>query len=113
MQSKAAAVTAFIKGLPAAERKVLTALRKVVKRSAPAAIESMNYGMPTYQVGGEMVCAFNMQKNYLCLYVNPAALDPHRAMLKPKPGKSCVRFTLANPLSLTLAEELVRASAAM
>jgi hypothetical protein len=72
----------------------------------------MGYGMPVYGLGEEMFAAFNLQKNYLCLYVDPKALDPHRAKIKPKPGKSCVRFTLANPLPLDLAAELVRASAA-
>ena len=113
MQSKAATVADLLKNLPAAEGRVLAALRKEVRTAAPDAEESMRYGMPTYAFGDEMVCAFNLQKNYLCLYVNPKALDPHRAKLKPKPGKSCVRFTLANPLPAGLAGELVRASAAI
>lgn len=114
MQSNEKTVAAFLKSLPAAEKKCLNALRKAVKKGAPGALESMTYGMPTYQTGGEMVCAFNMQKNYLCLYVDSKALDPHRAKFKsPKAGKCCVRFTLKNPVPLDLAEEMVRASAAL
>lgn len=114
MQSKAKTVAEYMKGLPAAEKKVLTELRKAVKKGAPGCAEVMTYGMPTFELDGEMVCAFNMQKNYLCLYVIPEALDPHRAKFKsPKAGKCCVRFTVAKPMSMALAEELVRASAAM
>jgi uncharacterized protein YdhG (YjbR/CyaY superfamily) len=113
MQSKEPTVAAYLKSLPAAERKVLAALRKEIRAAAPGVGESMGYGMPVFGYGDESVCAFNMQKRYLCLYVEPKVLDKYRAKIKPKPGKCCVRFTLANPLPPGLAGELVRALVAL
>lgn len=73
----------------------------------------MAYGMPTYKVGEQSVVAFNRQKQYLCLYVNPAAVDPHRKALKALKldcGKSCIRFKQPEQLPLELAEQMIAAS---
>ena len=89
MISQAATVDAFLETLPADERVVFAKLRQLLKASNPKAVESMKYRMPTYMVGEAMVGALNKQKQYLCLYANPAAVDPHRKELgKLDCGKS-------------------------
>ena len=42
----------------------------------------MQYRMPYYGTGDATVGAFNRQKQYFALYLNPAAVAPHRAALK-------------------------------
>jgi len=110
MISKAASVDEFLAALPEGERVLFGKIRAMFKRAGANVDESMKYKMPTYLVAEKMVGAFNQQKNYLCLYVNPAAVDPHRKALKALGldcGKSCIRFRKPGDLPLDLAEKLI------
>jgi uncharacterized protein YdhG (YjbR/CyaY superfamily) len=110
MISAAPTVDAFLKTLAPDEQAVFAQLRKWL-RSDQAVAESMEYRMPTYKIGAAMVGAFNKQKQYLCLYVNPAAADRHRAALKAAKldcGKSCIRFKKPGQLPLDLAEQMIK-----
>lgn len=114
MISKAKSVEDFLAGLPGDERAVFAKVRTMFRRAGPKVAESMAYGMPTYQIGEQMVGAFNHQKQYLCLYVNPEAVDPHRKALKALKldcGKSCIRFKKPEQLPLDLAEQMIAAAA--
>jgi uncharacterized protein YdhG (YjbR/CyaY superfamily) len=113
MVSGAKTVDEFLDGLPADERVVFAKLRVLLKKAAPKIEESMKYRMPTYMIGETTVGAFNKQKNYLCLYLNPAAVDPHRKELKTAGldcGKSCLRFTKPGQLPLDLAATMIKAA---
>lgn len=86
-------------------RKQLTADKRVV--------ESMTYRMPTYMIGENHVGALNKQKQYLCLYLNPEAIDPHRTELKAAKldcGKSCIRFRKPEQLPMKLAATMIQAA---
>jgi len=111
--SKAKTVDAFLAGLPAEERAVFEKVRAMFRKGEPGVVESMAYGMPSYKVGEQSVGAFNHQKQYLCLYVNPEAVDPHRKALKALKldcGKSCIRFKQPEQLPLDLAEKMIAAA---
>ncbi len=74
----------------------------------------MQYRMPCYGTGGAMVGAFNRQKQYFALYINPEAVDPHRATLKKLGldcGKCCIRFRKPADLPLAVAEKLIKGAA--
>lgn len=111
MISSAATVDAFLAGLPAAERAVFARLRQLFRRASPRVEESMKYRMPTYLIGDQPVGAFNKQKNYLCLYCTPEAVDPHRAALAALDcGKSCIRFRRPGDLPLAVAAKIIQSS---
>jgi uncharacterized protein YdhG (YjbR/CyaY superfamily) len=113
MVSGAKTVDEFLGGLPADERAVFAKLRTLLKKAGPKIEESMKYRMPTYMIGEATVGAFNKQKNYLCLYLSPAAVDPHRKELKAAGldcGKSCLRFTKSSQLPLELATKMIKAA---
>ncbi len=54
-------IDAYIDAQPAKTQKVLKALRAVIQAAAPQATETINYGIPTFQLGGNLVhfAAFN------------------------------------------------------
>lgn len=109
MISKAKTVDAFLTEQSLGEREFFTALRKIILKAAPAATESMQYGMPSYFFGTESFCAFNRQKNYLCLYIEPAAVKLFAAELNHLDvGKSCIRLKKPADLPLALAEKIIR-----
>jgi uncharacterized protein YdhG (YjbR/CyaY superfamily) len=113
MISKATTVDGFLNTVTDDERAVFAKLRSLLKKAHPKVEESMKYRMPTYLVGEYHLGAFNKQKNYLCLYLNPAAVDPYRKELKSAGldcGKSCLRFTKPDKLPLSLATKMIKAS---
>lgn len=114
MISQATTVDGFLNTLADDERAVFTKIRALLRKAHPKAEESMKYRMPTYLVGTYHLGAFNKQKHYLCLYLNPEAVDPYRKELKAAGldcGKSCLRFTKPDQLPLPLAAKIIKAAA--
>ena len=113
MISKATTVDGFLNTVTDDERAIFAKLRQLLKKAHPKVEESMKYRMPTYLVGAEQLGAFNKQKNYLCLYLNPLAIDPHRKALTSAGldcGKSCIRFAKPEKLPLDLVTKMIKAA---
>ena len=114
MISQAATVDEFLKTVTAEERAVFTKIRSLLKKSHPKIEENMRWRMPGYYIGETGVGGFNKQKHYLCLYLNPDAVDPYRKELKAAGldcGKSCIRFRKPDDLPLDLAAKIIKAAA--
>lgn len=113
MISHAPTVAAFLQTLAPKERALFGKVRALLRKAHPQVEESMKYRMPTYLVGEYHLGAFNKQKQYLCLYLNPEAVDPYRKELKAAGldcGKSCLRFTQPEKLPLPLAAKIIKAA---
>ncbi len=79
----------------------MTELRSLVLASAPDAVETMRYRMPTYDYRDHMICAFASQKHYMSLYMDTAIVYDHREELAHLHlGKSCIRFRSLDQLPL-------------
>jgi uncharacterized protein YdhG (YjbR/CyaY superfamily) len=102
VQSKATTVDAYLDEAPKERRAALDTLRQLIRKLAPKAVESMQYGMATYHVNDGMACALASQKQYMALYVGgDGPLDNHRAALgKLNCGKGCIRFKKLEDLPL-------------
>ncbi|MCZ7648193.1 MAG: DUF1801 domain-containing protein [Planctomycetota bacterium] len=115
MQSKAATVAAYLKEVPAERRPALKKLRALIRAAAPRAVESMQYGMPTYQDrGGEMLFAFASQKGYVALYGCGSGLSAglKKALGKADCGKGCIRFRKPEEIPFEVVGKLVKDIAA-
>lgn len=109
MRSAAKSVDAYLKALPPAERRVLTALRKTLRAALPAAEERIGYGIPGYYQQGPVVY-FAAFPNHLSLYpMTPklrAALGS--ALAKHAIKGSTLRFSVERPLSAALARKIAK-----
>lgn len=81
MQSKAKTLADYIRAADPQRRPILQQLHDLVVGEHPSALSSMQYGMPTYQIGSRTL-AFNAQKQYYSLYIDPGILDDFRTDLK-------------------------------
>ncbi len=101
MQIDATSVDDYLNQVPPARQSALRRIRTLIQTIAPDLEENLAYGMPTYWVGGQFLCAFASQKNYMSLYLDQDLLAIHRAALGTLScGKSCVRFTRIECLPL-------------
>ena len=129
VQSSATTVDEYLKQLPDDARKVLTALRKVVKASLPTGYEEamangmIGYGVPlsrypkTYNKQPLAYVALAAQKNHYAVYLMCAYTDPAQmkaleegfrsAGKKLDMGKSCLRFKSLDDIPLDVISQVV------
>jgi uncharacterized protein YdhG (YjbR/CyaY superfamily) len=110
MKSKSSNVAEYLEELPDDRRQALTKLRALIRKQAPDAAESMQYGMPSYMMMGEMLCALASQKAHLALYVcDSEVVEAHRAGLgKLNCGKGCIRFKKLADLPLDTVSTILK-----
>ncbi len=111
--SKATSVAKFLKAHPPETAATLTTLCKLVRKVAPRALESMQYGMPSWFQNGPLF-AVNAQKNYFALYCCEVDLvAKHQATLgRVDCGMSCVRFRKLEQLDLAAVKQMLEAAVA-
>jgi uncharacterized protein DUF1801 len=129
VSSKATTPAAYLASLPADRRRVVAAVRAVIRKHLPAGyVETMNWGMLAYEVplarypdtyNGQplMYLALAAQKNNFALYLTSAASNEtlmtkleaayHDAGRKLDMGKGCLRFKELDELPLDIVGELV------
>lgn len=98
----------YIKSVPAAQQKRLKQLRAVVKKAAPAAVESISYGMPGYKLEGRPLVYFAAAKSHIGFYALPTGHAKFKAELAAyRQGKGSVQFPDDEPLPLDLITRMV------
>jgi hypothetical protein len=132
VSSKETTPTAYLASLPPERRKVIAAVRKVVKDNLPSGyVETMNWGMLSYEIPlSRYAVTYNKQplayaalaaqkNNYaiylMNIYAEPKLLARLEAFYKglgrkPDMGKCCVRFKELEHLPLDVVGELVAAT---
>ena len=129
VSSKETTPAASLSSLPPAQRQVIAAVRAVVKkRLPPGYVESMNWGMLSYEIPLSrypdtynkqplMYLALAAQKNNYALYMTCASGDKtlmdklasayKSAGRKPDMGKGCLRFKSLEALPLDVIGDIV------
>jgi uncharacterized protein YdhG (YjbR/CyaY superfamily) len=98
----------YIASFPAETREILGQLRDTIKKSAPGATQTINYGMPTFKLKGNLV-HFAAFKNHIGLYPAPSAIEAFKKELSIYEGaKGSVRFPIDKPLPLELIGRIVK-----
>jgi len=88
----------YIAGFPAEVQQILQKLRETIQTTAPHAQETINYGIPTFTLEGNLVhyAAF---KNHIGFYPAPSGLEAFKdALAGYKGAKGSVQFPLDQPL---------------
>jgi len=97
--------------LSAQREEVLPQLREMytlVKAAAPAATESIKYGMPTFE-GEKNLVHFAAMKGHLGFYPTPSAIEQFaKELTKYSTSKGCVRFPYGEPLPKSLITKMVK-----
>ena len=129
VSSKETTPAAYLASLPPERRKVIAAVRAVVKKRLPKGyVETMNWGMLSYEIPLSrypdtynkqplMYMALAAQKNNYALYMTSVSGDKalmdrlvaayKAAGKKLDMGKSCLRFTALDDLPLDVIGDIV------
>ena len=104
-------VRAYLAGLPPDTRKRLTQIRELIRAAAPAAVESISYGIPTFKIDGQRFIYCAAFTRHVSLYPMTAATQrAFAAELKGyKTSTGTIQFPLDRALPVTLVKRLIKA----
>ena len=101
-------IDGYIAGFPEQIRKKLEDMRAIVKKAAPGAVETINYGVPTLILSGNLV-HFGGFKNHIGFYPAPSGIEAFKKELSVYEGaKGSVKFPVDKPLPAALITKIVK-----
>ncbi|PKQ16435.1 MAG: hypothetical protein CVT67_04705 [Actinobacteria bacterium HGW-Actinobacteria-7] len=97
----------YIAGFPPHARGLLVEMRSLIKASAPDAVETISYAMPTFDLHGHLV-HFAAFAKHIGFYPVPSGIEAFKEELAPyKSGKGSAQFPLDQPLPADLIRRIV------
>jgi uncharacterized protein YdhG (YjbR/CyaY superfamily) len=98
----------YIEAQPAGTQRVLKSLRAAIQAAAPEATQTINYGIPTFQLNGNLV-HFAAFKKHIGFYPTPGGIEAFRRELsRYASAKGSVQFPLDKPMPLALVTRIVK-----
>lgn len=101
-------VDEYISTFPKDVQKVLKKLRQTIRESAPNAEETINYGIPTFRLEGNLVhyAAF---KKHIGFYPTPSGIVAFKKDLSQfETSNGTIKFPLDKPIPFDLVRKIVR-----
>jgi uncharacterized protein YdhG (YjbR/CyaY superfamily) len=106
---RAESVEAYISAAPRELQGKLKELRRVIRTTAPDALEKISYGMPYYGYKGRLAY-FALAKNHIGVYIPPPIIAEYKRELKGyETARATVRFPLEKKLPLGLIRKMIKA----
>lgn len=98
----------YISAFPQDVQAILEQVRQTIRRAAPDAIETISYGIPTFDLNGKHLVFFAGWKHHLSVYPLPAGDDTFQQRIAPyKRVKSTIQLPLNQPIPHGLITDLV------
>jgi uncharacterized protein YdhG (YjbR/CyaY superfamily) len=97
----------YISSFPQETRLILERLRETIRKAAPDAKETINYGIPTFTLIGNLV-HFAAYKNHIGFYPTPSGIEAFKKELSLYEGaKGSVKFPISELLPFDLVTKIV------
>lgn len=104
-----ATVDTYIRAHPPTVQAILQTFRQTVQKAAPAAVEAMSYGVPTFKLHGKNLVSFGAAKSHIGFYPTPSGVALVKDELAGyKSAKGSIQFPLDQPLPLALIRKVVK-----
>jgi uncharacterized protein YdhG (YjbR/CyaY superfamily) len=98
----------FIAAFPTATQEKLRKIRDTIRKAAPAAIETIKYGIPTFVLNGNLV-HFAGYERHIGFYPAPSGIVEFKKELAPyESAKGSVKFPLDKPIPFSLVAQIVK-----
>jgi len=102
-------VDAYIAAAPTEVQAKLNELRMLIRKTAPAAIERISYGMPYYEYKGRLAY-FSIWRTHIGVYIPTPIIEDHKSELAAyETTEATVRLPLNKKLPVPLLRKLIKA----
>lgn len=98
----------YLAKIPPEKRKALAAVRKTIRASAPRAVESISYGIPTYKQDGRPLIYFSAAKEHLTIHAIDNDLLEDAAKRGFATGRGSIRFNTERPIPSAMLTRIVK-----
>ena len=107
-RSTATSIDEYIAEFPPATQDVLRQVRAVIRDSAPGAVETISYAIPTFDLNGRHLVHFAGYERHIGFYPMASGVAAFKDELTGyKSAKGSVRFPLEQPLPVDLIRRIV------
>ncbi len=101
-------IDGYISTFPADIQAILENVRQAIHKAAPEAVETMSYGIPTFNLNSKHLVFFAGWKQHISLYPLPAADAAfQQEMAHYKRAKGTIQFPLDKSIPYDLVEQIV------
>jgi uncharacterized protein YdhG (YjbR/CyaY superfamily) len=98
----------YIATFPKEIQAVLEQVRQAIRHAAPQAVETISYGMPTFDLNGKHLVFFAGWKQHLSLHPLPAGDAAFQQELaRYKRAKGTIQFPFEKPIPYDFIEHIV------
>ncbi len=98
----------FIAVYPKEVQEILNKIRATIREAAPQAEETINYGIPTFTLHGNLV-HFSAFKTHIGFYPTPSGIEKFKKELSVYEwAKGSVKFPLDRPIPYELITKIVK-----
>jgi uncharacterized protein YdhG (YjbR/CyaY superfamily) len=99
----------YIGTFPENVQSILEKVRKTIQKAAPEAVETISYGIPSFNLNGRYLVYFAAWKRHISLYPIPSGDEAFQKELSTYlSGKATARFRLDKPIPYDLVEKIVK-----
>lgn len=101
-------IDSFIADFPLETQNLLQQVRETIKKAAPEAQETINYGIPTFKLNGNLV-HFSGYRYHIGFYPGAAGIKVfEKEISKYKSAKGSVQFPLNQPIPFDLITRITK-----
>lgn len=101
-------IDAYIHMYPEEVQEVLEKLRQVIHSAAPGVVETISYGIPTFDMNGRHLVHIGAFKKHISFFPTPSPIAFFKKELAGfKTSKGTVRFPLGGPVPYDLIRKMV------
>lgn len=107
-RSGAQSIDEYIAEFPESTQAVLREIRQLIHETAPDAVETIAYAIPTFDLKKKHLVHFAAFAKHIGLYPTPSGIEAFKDELAPYPSaKGSVQFPLSEPMPTDLIRRIV------
>ncbi len=98
----------YISQCPEEVKSILLQIEEIIKATAPTASKTIKYGIPTFELNGNLV-HFAAFKKHIGFYPTPSGVEAFKDKIKEyKFSKGSIQFPLDKPIPFDLIKDIVK-----
>lgn len=99
----------YLETVPAPQRVVFEAIRRIAHKTIPQVEEAISYGMPAFKYKGKYVAGFYAYKDHLSFFPTAAPIEEFKDKLAGyKTSSGTIQFTADHPIPDILLTALIQ-----